>query len=365
MLFLYHLSMADEGGQDFDRASKKNQKGQNLGRNYPLGPPNWWEVPPGQPEYSPQAGTRIDISGITIAATGEPGRTAKLRGGNMDSYPDLDTPCSGDHWEVRKGGQDAMLIDRSFSNGHVVMAVADGVGNVENGDVASTAVLLGVHEGGLRAQNQTGETRVRSMLQGAWDMVKQCRNGGDELLPIDSTARGPATTLVLADIAPIEDDLADISIFAEGDSSAWLYNPATGEFSRETVDNAPPPRRSMEDYRAMMNDQQQQADAGVNQKSSLTRYLAYNAWRAKSVEGPPCFNLRAPLGSILILCSDGFSDRLKPSSVASTLRELTMNGAVSADQVQHALIQRALETPDHDVDDDCTVTAAVVGSTAA
>ncbi|MET0779203.1 MAG: SpoIIE family protein phosphatase [Candidatus Saccharimonadales bacterium] len=312
----------------------------------------------------------VDIAGTAVGSEGD--RDAAPNFGDvrskhdglldaffaMDSKPPEDVPTAGENWKILQGGDDAALMEYTASGG-ATLAVADGVGQIKNGSVASAAALLGVHEGVVETEATTREGRVRDMLRGAWGWISECRNAypGEE--------RGPATVLAVADIVPTSDGGADVTVTCEGDASGWYYDRRTEVLRKLTIDNAPPVTGpdAQKEYAKLRAEQARQDDAPRRRTDNrVSRYLSHTVANDAKPDEPPVTTTHVPKGSIIFLCTDGLTDRLRRGSIERVFQNLCAFGEKpSAEKVVAILSERALNKPDRTSKDDLTAVAAIIG----
>jgi protein phosphatase len=238
---------------------------------------------------------------------------------------------------IRGGNQDSVYA------GPRLLAVADGMGGMAAGDVASNIVIATM----APLDEDVPGSAMLDALRGAVDMAnQQIRDAVD----VNPSMEGMGTTLTALLFSG-----SKIGLVHVGDSRAYLLR--DGEFAQITKDDT---------YVQMLVDEGRITAEEANshpQRSLLTRAL-------DGRDADPEYSVRqAKTGDRYLLCSDGLSGVVSAETIESTLREY-----VDPNQCAERLIQLALRGggPDNitvvvaDVtDEDIVEETPIVGGAAA
>jgi protein phosphatase len=202
----------------------------------------------------------------------------------------IETAARSDVGGVRPTNEDSVLCVE-LGGGQWLLAVADGVGGVDGGGVASTAIVseLDVYVRHLRETGESdGEVLLRAGYAGA-------RTEFDSY----ATAEGyphASTTLVAAvvDVDGNEGGEATATVLSVGDSRAYLFE--DGTLRQVTTDHTLATRRGV---------------SGA-QSHVLSRWVGVEA-----AADPDVFV--EPLADTLLLCSDGLTNELSDREIRSVL----------------------------------------------
>ena len=238
---------------------------------------------------------------------------------------------------IRSGNQDSVYA------GPRLLAVADGMGGMAAGDVASNIVIATMAP---LDEDVTGNAMIDT-LRGAVDLANQQIRDAVEANP---AMEGMGTTLTAMLFSGSKMGMVHI-----GDSRAYVLR--DGEFAQVTKDDT---------YVQMLVDEGRISLEEANshpQRSLLTRAL-------DGRDADPEYSVRQAItGDRYLLCSDGLSGVVSAETIESTLREYT-----DPQQCAERLIQLALRGggPDNitvivaDVtDEDIVEEAPIVGGAAA
>src|SRR3954451_7892771 len=238
---------------------------------------------------------------------------------------------------IRGGNQDSVYA------GPRLLAVADGMGGMAAGDVASNIVIAAM----APLDEDVASNAVLDALRGAVDSANQQIR---ETVEANPAMEGMGTTLTAMLFGCSKFGMVHI-----GESRAYLLR--EGEFGQVTKDDT---------YVQMLVDEGrislEEAD------SHPQRHLLFRALDGRDAE--PEYSVRqAPPGDRYLLCSDGLSSVVSAETIEGTLREYA-----NPDQCAERLIQLALRGggPDNitvivaDVtDQDIVEEAPIVGGAAA
>ncbi|GAA1801935.1 protein phosphatase [Planosporangium flavigriseum] len=238
---------------------------------------------------------------------------------------------------IRGGNQDSVYA------GPRLLAVADGMGGMAAGDVASNIVIAAM----APLDEDVPGNAVIDALRGAVDHANQQIRDTVEANP---AMEGMGTTLTAMLFGGSKFGMVHI-----GDSRAYLLR--DGEFGQVTKDDT---------YVQMLVD-----EGRISLEEADThpqRHLLFRALDGRDAE--PEYSVRqATAGDRYLLCSDGLSSVVSAETIESTLREYT-----NPDQCAERLVQLALRGggPDNitviiaDVtDEDIVEEAPIVGGAAA
>ncbi len=212
---------------------------------------------------------------------------------------------------VRSRNEDAFYVSPGEHGGGplAVLAVADGVGGAPGGDRASAAAMETIAGAALDAS----EDAVRNVIAEADEAVRAVAEQ-ERLI-------GACTTVVLAVVQPGAAWIAHV-----GDSRAYRVARAGGPAERLTRDHSWV---------------QEQVDAGAIPADRTDAHPQRNViTRALGIPGSSAPDLAysaLAAGDCLLLCTDGLTEVVDDSAIASVLR-----GAGSAEEAVEALVQRAL-----------------------
>jgi protein phosphatase len=244
-------------------------------------------------EADPRERARVEVAGV--------------------SHPGKIRPNNEDHFLVvrRYRGRDVLatslpveLLDLDEDNAFV-LAVADGMGGRDFGEIASlTAMLTGWSLGGLEVKwpvkvNQREEDELREKAQVFFELLDRAIHTEAGQNP---RLRGMGTTLTICYTAGPE-----LFVMHAGDSRAYLLR--GGALRRLTRDH---------------NVAQVLVDSGLADPGST------HAWRMKrvltNVLGGPCESVKVDVhhhslrdGDALLLCTDGLTDLVGDDEIASLL----------------------------------------------
>jgi protein phosphatase len=224
----------------------------------------------------------------------------------------LETAVASATGRVRSTNEDSTLcvaLDRG-EGGQWLLAAADGVGGVDGGEVASTAVVseLAAYVGHLR---DAGESDAETLLREGFAAAR-------EEFAAYAAARGfggAGTTLVAAvvDAGTDPSDGATATVLNVGDSRAYVYD--AGVLRQVTTDHTVG---------------QERGSPGGAHGHVLSRWVG-----AEQSVDPDLFV--EPLSGTLLLCSDGLTNELSDEAI----RDVLAGGGASAD-LATALVDRAL-----------------------
>lgn len=222
----------------------------------------------------------------------------------------VETATRSDVGHVRATNEDSVRCVE-LGGGQWLLAVADGVGGADGGEVASTAVVseLGAYVSHLR---ETGESDGERLLRAGYARARR------ELVSY-ATAEGythAGTTLVAAvvDVDEREDErAATATVLSVGDSRAYLF--ADGTLRQVTTDHTLATARG--------------ATSGAG-----SHVLSH--WVGAETDSDPDVFVE-PLAGTLLLCSDGLTNELSDREIRSVLAACESVSACAERLVERAL----------------------------
>jgi PPM family protein phosphatase len=204
----------------------------------------------------------------------------------------LDVGSATDVGRVRDSNEDALLTLDASQDGSILVAVADGMGGHNAGEVASAIAIESLSRF-FEAPADLGEAVVQAN-EAIWDAA--CA---------DLEKEGMGTTLVCALVAAE----GEVTIANVGDSRAYAV--ADGEARLVTVDHT------------WVTDQVRSGQLSEDE----ARHSPYRHLLTRSLGATPRVkvdvfsDLRLRLGDALVLCSDGVTTYLEPTDVAQVLSQ--------------------------------------------
>jgi protein phosphatase len=223
----------------------------------------------------------------------------------------LDVGSATDVGRVRDSNEDALLtVPAAERPGSVLVAVADGMGGHQAGEVASA---IAVESLGRDAQTQT-ETDLA-------DAVVRANAAIWEAACADTEKEGMGTTLVCALVA----DSGEVTVANVGDSRAYAV--ASGEARLLTIDHT------------WVTDQVRSGQLSEEEahRSPYRHLLTRSLGATPRVQVDVFGDLRLRVGDALVLCSDGVTTYLESTDVAQVLSQ-----AQSAQQAAERLVSLAV-----------------------
>jgi PPM family protein phosphatase len=233
---------------------------------------------------------------------------------------DLQFGAASDFGKVRKNNEDAMgsfiPSSRRQARSHgFLFAVADGVGGLDLGEVASATAITVVTEEFSRAQ-------AGSMLISLLPRLIQRANAAihDRALEPQHRGRKMATTLV---VCALRYDQAVVSHV--GDSRCYLVR--NGRARQVTQDHT------------LVNEQKKVgliSDSEI--KASDSRHVLIRSLGPEMFVSPDTTAVTLEAGDVLVLCTDGLHDEMTESMIAEIASQRK-----SADEIARELVGRAVE----------------------
>jgi protein phosphatase len=202
----------------------------------------------------------------------------------------LDVGSFTDVGRVRESNEDALLTLDASQDGSVLLAVADGMGGHNAGEVAS-AIAIDSLRHFFEATSELGEAVVQANAA-IWDAAGA-----------DVEKEGMGTTLVCALVAAS----GEVTIANVGDSRAYAV--ADGEARLVTVDHT------------WVTDQVRSGQLSEDEaRHSPYRHLLTRSLGATPRVQVDVFSgLRLDVGDALVLCSDGVTTYLEEADLAQVL----------------------------------------------
>lgn len=229
---------------------------------------------------------------------------------------ELTAAVRSDRGLVRETNQDTYLVLRSPHNNQLLVAVADGMGGAQGGEVASQMAIDAL------IRRATGVWQLTAPQQRMAWLLESVAAANQEIYSrasIDERLRGMGTTLTAAFCAT-----ESILVAHVGDSRAYLFQ--EGSVKQLTTDHSL--------VQQLIDGQQlSEEEAAVHpQRNVLTRAVGVEP----SVEIDCAQHAWSP-GDILLLCTDGLTHVLQPPA----LQEALQLGSV--EHICRALIEKTLQ----------------------
>jgi PPM family protein phosphatase len=260
---------------------------------------------------------RVDLGALS--------HVGKVRPNNEDSYLVFRT---GRYWERLLTNLPAGELPARHEENAYVMAVADGLGGAEAGEVASSLALRTGVAQVLRASRwalkldhpEDREREVREGIERGLSYFRKMHEAVSRRAEGDPALAGMGTTLTAS--YSVGDDLF---VFHVGDSRAYLSR--AGALRRLTHDHTM--AQALADAGVIS-----QAEVGRHRlRCVLTRAIG-GAWGRLEAEVQ---QLRLVDGDQLLLCSDGLTGMVEDGAIAEVLRR-----AESSESACRALVDLAL-----------------------
>ena len=189
-------------------------------------------------------------------------------------------------------------VARDLADGSQLLVVADGMGGHADGNVASRVAIEAVIE---RCEAEPALTPA-SMLREAFEAANAKVRGGGA----SGSSSDAGTTLVAAIVNGSRAWVANI-----GDSRAYLVPAGTGPLQQLTVDHSWVEDQVRAGFLAPGD------PLAANRRHLISRAIGLDAHADTDLFGP--FEL--PVGSVLLLCSDGLHGVLDDRDIGNALRE--------------------------------------------
>lgn len=243
------------------------------------------------PNIAPSRGKNRNASRPLVVVAG--GRTdiGRVRAINEDAYL---VAALGDDGVVTKGNTTLLTVPRT----PVMMVVADGVGGAASGEIASLMAtdtmlieLRRRYERGWTAGHSAVEVALRGAVAAANHVIFTYSAANPQ-------HRGMATTSTLV---VIHDGI--ISLAQVGDSRAYLVR--GGEARQITKDQSLVQR--LLDAGEITEQEAAQSDR---------RNIILQALGSEPSVAPDIYREKAEVGDVLLLCSDGLSNHVKPQDIS-------------------------------------------------
>jgi protein phosphatase len=228
---------------------------------------------------------------------------------------------ASDFGKVRTNNEDAtgafIPSSRQLARSHgYLFAVADGVGGMDLGEVASATAIATITEGFANAQAGT-------MLAGLLPRLVQHANAAvhDCTLAPEYRGKRMATTLVAA---ALRHDQAVVSHI--GDSRCYLVR--NGQARQVTQDHT------------LVNEQRKMGLISASEiAESDSRHVLIRSLGPEMFVSPDTTTLTLQVGDVLVLCSDGVHDEMNERTLAGIVSQSGKDIQEIADE----LVARALE----------------------
>ncbi|MBU1712936.1 MAG: protein phosphatase 2C domain-containing protein [Proteobacteria bacterium] len=203
----------------------------------------------------------------------------------------------------RKGNEDSYFIDESLR----LYVVADGMGGHQAGEVASKIVaetiqkMMNEYAGGIISDNNIGPHNLSK--EAAWldSSIIEANRLVHDLSKKVKEYRGMGATVSAVFLTP--DTLIAANV---GDSPIYLIR-------KEEVSLLSVPHTAMAEYEAF-------APAGSKALSDKFRHTITRAMGNKESVDPDFREITPITGDIVVLCSDGLSDKVKPEEIADIVK---------------------------------------------
>jgi len=232
---------------------------------------------------------------------------------------------ASDPGKVRTNNEDALgwfiPVSRHQARSHgFLFAVADGVGGLDLGEVASSAAVSVVIQGFAMAQAGTMLLGLMPrLIQHANAAVHDCR------LATEYRGKNMATTLVAC---ALRHDQAVVSHV--GDSRCYLVR--GGRARQVTQDHT------------WVNEQRKMGLLSASDVSeSESRHVLIRSLGPEMFVSPDTTALTLMSGDVLVLCTDGLHDEMSSEAIAEIVSQ-----SKPADEIAHELVARAVEMDGND-----------------
>jgi protein phosphatase len=232
---------------------------------------------------------------------------------------------ASDPGKVRTNNEDALgsfiPVSRHQARSHgFLFAVADGVGGLDLGEVASSAAVSVVIQGFAMAQAGTMLLGLMPrLIQHANAAVHDCR------LATEYRGKNMATTLVAC---ALRHDQAVVSHV--GDSRCYLVR--GGRARQVTQDHT------------WVNEQRKMGLLSASDMAeSESRHVLIRSLGPEMFVSPDTTALTLQAGDVLVLCTDGLHDEMSGEAIAEIVSQ-----SKPADEIAHELVARAVEIDGND-----------------
>ena len=203
----------------------------------------------------------------------------------------------------RKGNEDSYFVDETLR----LYVVADGMGGHQAGEVASKMVadtiqkMMNEYAGGAVSDNNIGPHKLSK--EAAWldSSISEANRLVHDLSIKVKEYRGMGSTVSAVFLTP--DTLIAANV---GDSPIYLIR-------KEEVSLLSMPHTAMAEYEAY-------APAGAKPLSDKFRHMITRAMGNKESVDPDFREIKLLAGDIVVLCSDGLSDKVKPEEIADIVK---------------------------------------------
>ncbi len=213
----------------------------------------------------------------------------------------------------RKGNEDSYSLDDNLR----LYVVADGMGGHQAGEVASKIVadiiqkMMNEYAGGAVSVNNTGSHNLSK--EAAWldSSISEANRLVYDLSAKVKEYKGMGSTVSAVFLAP--DNLIAANV---GDSPIYLIR-------KDEVSLLSVPHTAMAEYEAT-------APPGSKPLSDKFRHMITRAMGNKESVDPDFSEIKPLVGDIVVLCSDGLSDKAKPEEIMNIVKN---NPAAEADRI--------------------------------
>ena len=228
---------------------------------------------------------------------------------------------ASDFGKVRTNNEDALgsfipsSRQQARSHGYL-FAVADGVGGMDLGEVASATAIAAVVE-------EFGKAQAGTMLPGLMPRLIQSANAAvhDRTLAPEYRGKKMATTLV---VCALRHDQAIVSHV--GDSRCYLVR--NGHAKQVTQDHT------------LVNEQRKMGLISADEiAQSESRHVLIRSLGPEMFVSPDTITLTLQPGDVLVLCTDGVHDETNERTIASIVSQ----GNKDIEEIAKELVARAVE----------------------
>jgi PPM family protein phosphatase len=238
----------------------------------------------------------------------------------------LRAAAATDPGKVRTSNQDLALVEGDL------VVVADGMGGHAGGEVAARTAIEAI----------ASTLGVRPSLEALREAAAIANRRVFDRAERDQALRGMGTTLTAAALVEQQPGAADaprLALVNVGDSRAYLF--VDGTLERLTEDHS------------LVEEMVRRGE--ITAEAALTHPHRHILTRALGIDPGveiDSWLLNPPIGSRILLCSDGLTNECSDEEIAATL-----SANPEPDAAAHALVERALE---HGGADNVTVVVALV-----
>jgi len=203
----------------------------------------------------------------------------------------------------RKGNEDSYFIDENLR----LYVVADGMGGHQAGEVASKIVvdtikkMMDEYAGGAVSVNNIGSHNLSKEAAWLYSSISEANRLVYDLSVKVKEYKGMGSTVSAVFLTT--DTLIAANV---GDSPIYLIR-------KDEVSLLSVPHTAMAEYEAF-------APAGAKPLSDKFRHMITRAMGNRESVDPEIREIRPLTGDIVVLCSDGLSDKVKPEEIADIVK---------------------------------------------